>query len=106
MCNCISYNLPEDYQTEPERVLTPPPDIAVSLGRTSICVDACIADLIVDLWTAGFVTLSCCCGHNGRHPRHVVVWPDDAPTVARWLDGRGETMRVMSWKLVEEPATR
>lgn len=33
-------------------------------GERCLVLDACIVPAIKALWSAGFVTLSCCCGHG------------------------------------------
>lgn len=101
-CLCISHNRPEPWQTEPERVLVVPEALRAAIGRDSIAVDACVADLVLDLWGQGFVTHGVCCGHSGTLPRSVVVEAEQAAAVKAFLVARGETMAVMCWRLVEE----
>lgn len=61
MCDCHSYN--GYIGTDPEVILDPRPYFP---GTTkTVCVDACIADEIKALWSAGIWTGGCCCGHNG-----------------------------------------
>lgn len=67
-CNCHSYNW--EIGTEPERVV-PKPDWLHKQGDT-VSLDACIADLVLELWDNGVRTLSSCCGHN-RAPASIVL---------------------------------
>lgn len=98
MCDCISYNGQVPGQTgTPEVVLTAPD--WVTQERRTIPVDACIADHITALWDARIWTLSCCCGHNGRYPRSVVVDKADHAAAQSLLDDREAEMQVMSWQL-------
>lgn len=72
-CDCQSYNRPDVGGTTPEIVLSLPAHM-VNEGRETICVDACMADVIEALWAEGIETQSCCCGHNGAFgPPAVVV---------------------------------
>ena len=61
-CKCISYNQPEDWQTDKELILQPP------FQEKSVCVDYCIAGIILFLWEKGIHTLGSCCGHNEKNP--------------------------------------
>ena len=47
-----------------------------SLHPDTICVDACIADEINQLWDCGIRTTGCCCGHN-KTPGFIGVIDDD-----------------------------
>jgi len=38
----------------------------------TICIDACIVPQIKELWTEGYETLGCCCGHNKCKPSVVI----------------------------------
>ena len=68
MCNCISYNQPQDYQVDKDVVL-----INMEMtGKDSVCIDACIAMDINLLWDNKIPTLSCCCGHNIRNKSVIV----------------------------------
>lgn len=33
-------------------------------GTPAFAIDACIADALLAVWTAGYRTLGCCCGHG------------------------------------------
>lgn len=50
----------------PEVLLIPPKDLGI--GKDSICVDACIAEIIKHIWAHGIMTLNSCCGHNKLEP--------------------------------------
>lgn len=47
-------------------------------GSTSnmICVDACLKDEILNLWSLGISTTGCCCGHNKNLPYIGVIDED------------------------------
>lgn len=62
MCNCHSYNW--DIGDIPEVILEAPE----WTSKESICVDACIADVIKYLWDNGVITRGACCGHNKENP--------------------------------------
>jgi hypothetical protein len=44
----------------------------------SICLDACIAVEVQDLWHLGITTTGCCCGHN-KLQGYIGVIVDDIP---------------------------
>lgn len=70
-CSCISYNRPDLCPADgiPEVVL---PEPTWSTRGRGICVDACIADAIRDLWSHEIVTYGCCCGHGAEGPSVIV----------------------------------
>lgn len=68
MCECKSYNKPQDWQYNDEVVL----DTPEGYERDTVCVDACIAHVIKHLWANGVVTQNCCCGHNKEAPSIVL----------------------------------
>lgn len=75
MCDCESYNMGCGGGSA-EVVLTPEyPHLAD--GKSSVCVDACIANVILHLWGANLPTLSCCCGHNTENPSVVIPAHED-----------------------------
>ena len=62
MCDCKSYNQPEKTGSIEEVIIDPRPYIT---GATkAVCVDACIATQILELWACGIETAGSCCGHN------------------------------------------
>ncbi len=69
-CNCESYNQ-GDGTGVPEVVLYPE-DSALTCGKESVCVDVCIADVVLHLWKSGFPTLNSCCGHGKNYPSIVI----------------------------------
>lgn len=72
MCDCKSYNL--EIGETPEAILTPPS--WSEKQERGICVDACIAEVVKEIWRVGLITLGSCCGHNKENP-HIII-PDDA----------------------------
>ena len=69
-CNCKSYNLDGDGSTD--EVLQLPDWVDTARQNRTVCVDACIAKVILYLWQHGIETLGCCCGHNKEKPNVVV----------------------------------
>ena len=98
MCDCISYNGQTPAQEGTAEVVLTAPDW-ITQERRTIPVDACIADHILALWDARIWTQSCCCGHNGKYPRSVVVDQSDHAAAQAILDERGAKIQVMSWQL-------
>lgn len=92
MCRCRSYNL--NVGLWPEVVLRSPwPD------RSTICVDACMANTIALMWSGGIYTLSSCCGHGIMH-RFVVVDRADRVRAELFLESIGDPAVVYAWELV------
>ncbi|MFJ7174548.1 DUF551 domain-containing protein [Citrobacter freundii] len=74
-CNCHSYNR-QDGEV-PNVILNVPENIRIYTdGRENVCVDACIADVISQLWQEDLPTLNSCCGHGREAP--AIVIPQDA----------------------------
>jgi hypothetical protein len=44
----------------------------------AICVDECIADVVLHLWERGVVTYGSCCGHNGLIGKPSIIIDDNA----------------------------
>ena len=65
-CRCISHNRPELGGDLPEIVIQAPSGVRISIDR-------CMEPHLRKLWAAGIETASCCCGHNGQLPRHIVI---------------------------------
>ena len=73
-CRCISYNRPDLGGDVPEIVVTVPHHIrAQTDGRDTVCLDLCIAPLVLAMWARGIPTLNSCCGHRGYWDRAVIV---------------------------------
>lgn len=73
-CFCVGVE-PQTYEAAVE--LWTPPHMARDDGR-GICVDACIAREVQDLWREGITTTGSCCGH-GAHPAFIGVIDADIP---------------------------
>lgn len=106
MCNCYSYNgvgyLAESPVADPNvEIPLPGGD-----GKT-ICVDACIADVVRTLLEEDFALLGSCCGHNTAPPSLVVANGTSGVEVTllrrrlRQLDARPWT--IMRWELMAYP---
>lgn len=102
MCDCISYNRPQEYQKTPSIGLTPPQWALDSGGvKDLILVDSCIADQVQALWDAGIWTESSCCGHNGEFWRSIIVGKLDARRARDLLQERFERPAMVAyWSLV------
>ena len=72
-------------------------------GKSTICVDSCIASDIQKLWDSNVVTRGCCCGHgkNNEGPSVVVDSYDDARTAKELLQEGNLNWRILYWKLTE-----
>jgi len=93
-CNCKSHNTGTGGFNN-EIVLTPP-----FLDRT-ICVDSCIADDLVGLWDAGFVTFGSCCGHNLKKAS-IIIDPEKAELASSYLKNMSDKeWDVFSWQLIK-----
>lgn len=95
-CDCCSYNRPDWGGTVEEIVVTVPVHLRVD-GRETICLDLCIAPVVLSLWTAGVRTFGSCCGHRGNAPRAIVIDGADVPK-ARSALWPGETARLAFWQ--------
>lgn len=60
-CNCQNVEF-GSYDNQVELPL--PAHMPSQRGVTTVCVDACLADEIQQLWALGITTTGCCCGHN------------------------------------------
>lgn len=86
-CNCISGNVPRLGGSVEALVLTVPEGLSEA-GRR-VCVDSCIEGAVTLLWAAGISTRSNCCGHNGKFPRHILVFIEDKDRAREALDAAG-----------------
>ena len=50
-----------------------PDDICTWKEHRSVCIDECIVDQVKAVWTAGFETGGCCCGHGKSDPELIVA---------------------------------
>lgn len=71
-CRCHSYNWEIG---EEKNVVVDAPHWS---EKKRICLDACIADTIKELWKRGIITLGSCCGHNKATP-DVIVCESQGP---------------------------
>lgn len=95
-CDCKSYN--GGFGTVPT-VIVKAPEIHKC---DTICLDACIADTIQQLWANEIVTLSSCCGHNELNPSVVVANDEDMAKVQSILQkiDPTRTWEVSQWQRV------
>lgn len=97
-CKCVSYNQPQDWQTDESVILDPNPYFPeVAEPIKSLCIDSCIAEEIQNLWRAGIWTLNSCCGHRNEPPA-VILGEGEDPAKAREV--LGPEWQIMQWQLV------
>lgn len=61
MCDCENV----DFGTYANQIEVKAPDWS---SKETICLDRCIAQEVLDLWSRGVKTGGCCCGHNKVQP--------------------------------------
>lgn len=61
MCSCINIEF-GSYGNQVE--LQRPIHMPSTRGINTVCVDKCLKDEIIHLWSLGIITTGCCCGHN------------------------------------------
>lgn len=101
MCDCYSYN--KEVGSVPEVIL----DHAQYFPgtRETVCVDACIVNVIKHLWRNKVETLGCCCGHNTESPSIVLSQnitkeaADKVRLLITEVDSRH--FRLFSWSFME-----
>lgn len=99
MCDCYSYNAGMGHSRNV--IATYPWDLGKDDGDNTICLDACIADTVQELWRRGMPTLNSCCGHNEENPS-LVVNREDAErikSILSQIDPR--PWKVLAWVLTE-----
>lgn len=99
MCRCISYNNPQDYQTDPPVVMIPPSHFGF---KKLVEVDKCIVPLIQALWARNIPTFASCCGHNMMATRSVVVQEQDCLIARKVADEMGDKAEIwfQSWQVL------
>lgn len=71
MCNCKNIEIGSYDNT----VALKAPDWS---SKNTICVDLCLKEEILHLWSIGIRTTGCCCGHN-KIEGFIVVIDEDIP---------------------------
>lgn len=90
-CRCISYNRPDLGGDVKEIVVTVPEHIrAMTDGRDTVCLDLCIAPLVLSMWAHGIPTLNSCCGHRGAFDRSVIIRECDMEKARKVSDAMGD----------------
>lgn len=97
-CSCISYNQPKPHQTVPSRILAPPR--WANSSRDGICVDECIADVVLALWDARVWTMGSCCGHGDVTRRAIIVDRSEREKAAKVVRDMGDDAQILAWELV------
>lgn len=74
-CNCVNVEI-GSYDNQVE--LPCPSHMPTTRGVNTICIDACLKDEILYLWSLGITTTGCCCGHNkgDKYPMISVEFKD------------------------------
>ncbi len=103
MCSCYSYV--DTYGLNP-KIRLQKPEWSSRHGDT-IEIDACIAAVVKNIWDAGYITLSSCCGHGKDSPSLVLGSGSDSSheklldicKIIKSMDGR--VFRLYRWELIE-----
>jgi len=103
MCECISHNAPDwSGGTQPEAILPMPKWLNPQKESRSVCVDACLKEVILALWETGIGTLGSCCGHNKERPDIVLVFGTDPQRVREILQRFPKRdWKLLQWNLTE-----
>lgn len=97
MCECRSYNRPDLGGTVGEIVVSIPDHIKPDTHRAvadNICLDLCIAPVVLRLWAENIPTLGSCCGHNGAFSRSVIVEERFADTAEEVVQAMGDAAEI------------
>lgn len=99
-CNCHSHATGDGLTSE--RIVPHPTE-----DRT-VCLDACIAPLVLHLWDYDIPTLGSCCGHGKNAPSIVLSSAIDAPRALRLLHRYDPEYRVevLAWVLASFGVSR
>jgi len=101
MCDCISNGARSADQVGTPEVVLRIWDYFPDYHRETVCIDACIAPQIVQLWQAGVRTIGCCCGHNGDgflgRPSVILASAGDAVVADRCLASDPRNWMVIFW---------
>lgn len=92
-CHCYSSN--SDRGATPNIVLDPR-SLFPTTTRT-VSVDACIANVVQELWEAGVWTRGSCCGHGTREASIALNDAMDAPTAVAILKNDGRVWSIFAW---------
>ena len=60
--------------------------------KETICLDKCVAEEVMSLWTLGIITTGCCCGHNKLHG-YIGVYGAESIRMMKKLDYKLEPGR-------------
>ncbi len=76
---------------------------ARAVPENGICIDACIAGVVLAVWDQGVRTLGSCCGHGKRPPSLVLTEDVEQPALARQVMGElgDRTWELLQWQLVD-----
>ena len=87
-------------------VAVPLPDnIAEYKQNRTVSIDFCIVDAIKHLWSKGYQTLGCCCGHGKENPSVIVAdGYGDVDILAVYLELSQVDKRdwdIFQWRLIK-----
>lgn len=100
-CKCISYNQPQPWQTVGSRILTCPEWASEhENARATVCVDECIADTVLALWSERIWTYGACCGHGDPENRAIIIDRHDREAARKVLDRIDPATHLGAWELV------
>ena len=103
MCNCKSYNM--GYGEKPNVILELPNHLATWKQNRTVCIDACISEVIQFLWNNNIETLSCCCGHSRKNPEIVISDGYDDSEIKEIIELIGEidnrNWDIFQWRLTK-----
>lgn len=97
-CNCQSYNRPDLGGSTPPMILRPGNYFNYVDKEKTICVDACIANEVINLWLAGIETRGSCCGHNGAFTRSIII--EDLARRQEALSIVDDDTKIGAWELI------
>ena len=101
-CECKSYNA--QIGTVPEVILPHPKWMPERERVNGVPVDACIAEVVKHLWANNIVTLSSCCGHNGKMGFPSIVLGESESNISRVrqliADKDDRNFELSQWKRV------
>jgi hypothetical protein len=98
-CNCHSYN--KRTGETPEVVLDPNDYFDWDAPARKVCIDACIAELVKELWRNRVWTGGSCCGH-GSVPLSVIIESvKDGDKALEIMKRDGRDFELLCWKLCD-----
>jgi hypothetical protein len=97
VCDCKSYN--KQIGIVEEVVLPRPHFLNEGERINGVPVDACIADVVKELWACGVITCGSCCGHNKERASLVIGRNESSELVRKLLGSIDKANR--DWQLFQ-----